>query len=112
MRKKIMYLSGFLGLLFLSIIALDLRSNSSEELIALKVFQSVEAQIYQACPGTEVSLSHMVDMTLTCPEGGSNGTIPHLRDYYYFICEDGGWCCPMDGFNPPPTCNNPPSMAP
>ncbi|MHA7130906.1 hypothetical protein [Algoriphagus namhaensis] len=76
------------------------------------MFTETYAQIYQACPGTEVSLSHPVHLTLLCPEGGSNGVIPHLEEYPYMVCADGGWCCPMDGFNNPPTCMEPPSFAP
>lgn len=54
--------------------------------------QAQDAKIYEACPGTEISL-HFQSQTGTSVSVGDLG-VPKYRPIYE--CKEGGWCCPME----------------
>jgi len=105
MKKRLIQLTGIFALSFMCLLLIELTSKSGESSNSLSlIFGHVNAQIYEACPGTEVALSHPVFGSVLCPTGGSYGEIPRLVRVNTMACEMGGWCCPIEGFNSEPAC--------
>ncbi|WBL43753.1 hypothetical protein PBT90_03500 [Algoriphagus halophytocola] len=95
MKKRLIQLSGISMIVLISLIFVDMRSDDLEPMsISSVIIQNANAYqdpIYVACPGTEVALNH--PQQYYHYEIGPLG-IPRRVDT--FICEDGGWCCPME----------------
>ncbi|SDD14946.1 hypothetical protein SAMN04488104_101680 [Algoriphagus faecimaris] len=105
MKKPLIQLVVGLCLCFVAMLGVDLGSGNGDFYSVQLVSEAgAQEQVYEACPGGDVSFVHPVTRTTVCGHGGVNGIVPHFDEYHYTECVDADSCCPISGFDDPISC--------